>query len=79
MNRKELVEALRNGEYATNANGDRLILVYRSNPIMQLAADEIEAMDAEIKELLKNMALMTSKYLAMKDTLMIESYDCYWD
>lgn len=78
MNRVELIEALRNGEYATTANGDKLVLVYRSNPIMKLAADEIEAMDAELKELRKNMALMSNKYLAMKDILTMESYDCYW-
>ena len=79
MNRKELVEALRNGMYATGKYGEALIMMYPSNPIMKAAADEIEAMDLEIKDLLRSNAILADKYMNLRNDRVAESWDCYWD
>lgn len=79
MNRSELVAALREGVWATDGLGAKLMLLYPTNPIMQAAADEIEKMEAELREVLVNHAIVSDKYLLLKDYLRGESWDGYWD
>lgn len=76
MNRAELIAALREGMYVTDGNGAKLILLYPSNPLMQAAADEIEAMEKELREILRSHAIISDRYMAMRDA---ESWGCYWD
>ena len=79
MNRAELVAALREGMYATDGNGVKSMLLYPSNPLMKAAADEIEKMEKELREVLKNHAIVSDKYLLLKHYLRGESWDGYWD
>ena len=79
MNRSELVAALREGVWATDGLGAKPMLLYPTNPIMQAAADEIEKMEAELREVLKNHAIVSDKYLSLKHYLRSESWDGYWD
>ena len=79
MNRSELVAALREGVWATDGLGAKLMLLYPTNPVMQAAADEIEKMEAELREVLENHAIVSDKYLLLKHYLRGESWDGYWD
>ena len=79
MNRTELISALRDGMYYTDGLGAKLGAMYPTNPLMLAAADEIEKMQDELREVLKNHALVSDKYLSLKHYLRDESWDGYWD
>jgi hypothetical protein len=67
MNRKELIAALREGVWATDGIGAKLMLLYPTNPIMQAAADEIEAMEEELRDLLLSHAIVSDRYIALRN------------
>lgn len=79
LTRKDLVEALRHGVYATDKHGNKLIHFNCVNYITLQAADEIEALESELKEIRMNYAILSDRYLAIRDILRDKDWNAYWD
>lgn len=79
LTRKDLVEALRKGSYITDAKGNKLVNLNPVNHITLQAADEIEALESELKEIRMNYAILSDRYLAIRDTLRDKDWNAYWD
>lgn len=76
---KEIIEELRNGMYAKDRAGNEILLIYPSNPLTLKAADEIEALEAELKEIRMNYAILSDRYLALRDRLRDKDWNDCWD